>query len=60
MNRLEALAGGLTIQPGNERGRGVINHMLTLSSIDTAERHEPHAARVDALIDYVLATDRYR
>jgi uncharacterized oxidoreductase len=52
-----ALAGGLTIQPGNERGKGVINHMLMIVFDPTRLNDMNHTRReMDALIDYVLAS----
>lgn len=52
-----ALAGGLTIQPGNQRGRGVVNHMLMIVFDPTRLNDMSHTRReMDALIDYVLAS----
>jgi hydroxycarboxylate dehydrogenase B len=52
-----ALAGGLTIQPGNQRGRGVINHMLAIVFDPTRLTDMTHTRHeMDALIDYVLAS----
>jgi uncharacterized oxidoreductase len=52
-----ALAGGLTIQPANERGRGVINHMLMIVFDPSRLSDMDHTRReMDVLIDYVLAS----
>ncbi|WP_020677482.1 malate/lactate/ureidoglycolate dehydrogenase [Geopsychrobacter electrodiphilus] len=52
-----ALTGGPSIQPGNRRGGGIINHMLTIL-IDPAIYGEQEAIRqeISALIAYIRAT----
>lgn len=52
-----ALTGGGTIQPGNVRGGGIVNHMLTIL-INPELYGEQNAMRqeIAALIDYIRAT----
>ncbi|MCF6178219.1 MAG: malate/lactate/ureidoglycolate dehydrogenase [Geopsychrobacter sp.] len=52
-----ALTGGGTIQPGNVRGGGIVNHMLTIL-INPELYGEQNAIRqeIAALIDYIRAT----